>query len=60
MRIDEAIENLQDLLHPEGDEVYPEVANAVKLGIEALKRTREYRTYEILDAQELLPGETKD
>ena len=35
-----------------------DLREALKLGIEALKRTREYRTYEILDANELLPGES--
>jgi len=35
-------------------------ADALKLGIEALKQVEEYRTHHILSKVKLLPGETKD
>jgi len=60
MTLQEAIENLQDLLHPEGDEVYPEVASAVKLGIEAMKRIREKRLNHWVLITPPLPGETEE
>jgi len=34
--------------------------SAIKLGIEALKRLREYRIYKLTSSAVLLPGETKD
>ncbi|GAI19632.1 unnamed protein product [marine sediment metagenome] len=60
MKLQKAIDKLQDLTRygypPETDEAI----DALKLGQEALKRVREYRPDMGGNDSELLPGETKD
>ena len=58
MKVSKAIEILEDILrHVEpGDP--PDEHDAVKLGIEALKRAKEMRSWPNHIAKEPLPGET--
>ena len=60
MTIDEAIKILErnaPKTIPSGEIAH---LDAVKLGIEALKRTLRQRKYLVPSSQPLLPGETKD
>lgn len=59
MELDRAIEVVGEDGLESGKGTWEEYLAGIQLGREALKRTREYRTYEILDAQDLLPGESK-
>ena len=60
MTIEEAIKILEDILNfvKPGDP--PEEHDAVKLGIEALKRLQEHRYDHIDITYRALPGETKE
>ena len=60
MKIDKAIQLLGDLLHYIETENPPDDGDAVKLGIEALKRFKQWRFVKSHLASELLPGETRD
>ncbi len=60
MYISKAIEILNH--YPDPDEIYsdPDFMDAIKLGIEALKRVKGNRLYPQPDVYPLLPGETED
>lgn len=59
MTIDEAIERLDILLDDYNEEPCPDEENAIKLGIEALKRVYDIRRGIDMYVLDLLPGETK-
>ncbi len=60
MNLDKALEILTDL-RGRGPQFPPDDRrDAVKLGIEALKRVRDMRISPCTTADELLPGETKE
>ena len=60
MPIDKAIELLNDLFHLETEDLTANHDNAIKLGIEALKRLQKARQIWVLPALlKLLPGETE-
>jgi len=60
MTIDEAIKLIERADIPKTKELYPDFYAALKLGIEALKRLKEYRQWHRSTADGPLPGETKD
>jgi len=60
MTIDEAIKTLSDDMTDLTIYQVPDFIDAIKLGIEALKRERRHRDGLLLTKPELLPGETKD
>lgn len=57
MKIDKAIEILNDILRYVKPGDPPEEHEAMKLGVEALKRLKYHREIWTLAANELLPGE---
>ncbi len=57
MNIDEAIEVLREDLGADTYDSHPYLYQAQKLGIEALKRIKEYREYIYTPPLQLLPGE---
>lgn len=59
MTIDEAIKVLEYHLNPDPAKNYKPVADAVKLGIEALRRIQKLRADVLFDGGVSLPGETK-
>jgi len=59
MSIDEAIERLKDLPIHYPDLIFYENADAIKLGIEALKLIKEHREHTTDKLTFPLPGETK-
>lgn len=60
MKLDEAIETFtEDFNHPTAH-FMPELQEAEKLGIEALKRFRYARKHHLLITPTLLPGETEE
>ena len=59
MTIDEAIENLGNLLKRYDFIDEQETHEATKLGIEALKRFKTWREIDTYPGFEILPGETK-
>lgn len=58
MTIDEAIKTDETLIEFPEKNLWDFELEAIKLGIEALKREKERRHYYINSAPELLPGET--
>ena len=59
MKIDKAIETLnEDINHPTA-QFMPDLQEAQKLGIEALKRVKEARTRVYFITRTPLPGETE-
>lgn len=60
MRVKKAIEVLGDILADEGYNGDAEDAEAIKLGIEALRRINYTRYDSTKDPKAPLPGETKD
>lgn len=60
MTIDEAIKELADLNENYPSNLWPEPNEAVRLGIEALKRAEDSKENGRNLDYELLPGETKD
>lgn len=60
MRLDEAIEILRRTYAPSNDPALKDFNDAIKLGIEALKRELEYRESMPPKKGELLPGETEE
>ena len=60
MKIDEAVEIFEDIIHyvEAGDS--PEEYQAIQLAIEALKRIQTYRFMHIAGFVPLLPGETAE
>ena len=60
MTIDEAIKILAILDHGDTAEIEDTWLDALKLGIEALKRIKGGRSWLFPRASDLLPGETKD
>ena len=60
MTLDEAITTLQDAGIQITDLVPPSYENALKLGIEAMRRLDRLRDYYGGSANELIPGETED
>ncbi len=60
MTIGEAIERLRDLYNSKGWLLAQYEKDAIKLGIEALKRLRAYRRNEIGSGGCRLPGETEE
>ena len=59
MKLDKAIEILTDCLNIGTQEATPDVNNALKLGIEALKRIKHLRPNYAYAKATRLPGETK-
>jgi len=60
MKLEEAVKILRCLDHTGGLLVFPELIEASKLGIEALKDLQRFDEIRGRDARLLLPGETKD
>lgn len=60
MKIDKAIEVLEDHLEAVGDVAGSSYPNAIKLGIEALKQLQSCRLCCQFASDGLLPGETKN
>ncbi len=60
MTITKALEILADLAHPSGFTLSADLADAVELGIEALKRVLSERTAGDFSNRSELPGETED
>lgn len=60
MKLAKAIEILIPLTIPPGTCPDPDINDAIKLGIEALKRERKHREGLILTKPEPLPGETEE
>lgn len=58
MTIDEAIENLENLCHGGLYRLLDGEEEAVQLGVEALKRIKLQRQYNLSYQDESLPGET--
>lgn len=60
MKLEKAIEILnEDINHPTA-QFMPELQDAQKLGIEALKRIHAIRTHRSYSVQPSLPGETEE
>lgn len=59
MNLDEAIKILEEYLNPDPAKNYKPVADATRLGIEALKRIKAQRIIDPELHQVLLPGETE-
>jgi len=60
MKLDEAITNLECLEQSEEAGLEDDEKDAIKLGIEALKRIDDQRFGKVLSFERWLPGETKD
>lgn len=60
MKIEKAIEILTSYITAEEAVETAELEDAVKLGIEGLKRLSQYRGWQPPSDIQLLPGETKD
>ena len=60
MTLQEAIKILGDYKMQSAFEATPAFVDALKLGIEALKRRREYNHKNLIDFSVLLPGETEE
>lgn len=60
MKLEKAIEILTKWKEPESVDAEEELAKAVKLGIEALKRLQMLRGYSMTQVDTRLPGETKE
>lgn len=60
MTIDKAIQVLNYLISISSHMPNPDHRDAIKLGIEALKRIKQQRALEACERSYLLPGETRD
>ncbi len=60
MKLEKAIEILQYHSERNADIAGSSWANALKLGIEAMRRVKGLRLYDVGPVQVLLPGETKE
>ena len=60
MKIDEAIEILTNSTSGNDPWLDPDLKEATKLGIEALKEVERLRSYKALHVLKLLPGETPE
>ncbi len=60
MTLERSIEILADYKMQSAFEAMPNFKNALKVGIEAMKRVGDMRISPCTTADELLPGETKD
>jgi hypothetical protein len=60
MTIDEAIEKLSGLVVKVDDGFVPDAYIALQLGIEALKRLKDWREGKVLNPDFMLPGETEE
>jgi len=60
MKLEKAIEILEDIIHYVEPGDPPEEHNAIKLGIEALKMWQRWRSCFPPNNKRLLPGETED
>lgn len=60
MTIDKAIEILTALARPIREDENPDDSDALKLGIEALKRLEQNRTLHFIPSMKLLEGETDE
>lgn len=60
MKIEKAIEELKGLDEVQGGMWRKDLQDAIKLGIEALKRLEQNRTLHFIPSLKLLPGETKE
>jgi len=60
MNSNKAINLLKGIQYQEDDPNTPDIRDAIKLGIEAIKRVQDMRISPCTTADELLPGETKD
>jgi len=60
MKLDKAIETLKLYISPTTPSLMPDHDDALKLGIEALKRIQVIRGYPHYQWKQLLPGETEE
>lgn len=60
MNIDKAIKLLREIEDPDPDPEMQDLAAAIKLGIQALRRCQELRKYTDPNTYMPLPGETED
>ena len=60
MKLLKAVEVLDDILHYVSPGDPPDEHDALKLGIEALKRINQYRLADHMIEEDLLPGETDE